>query len=366
MYERIIKKQIEKELFKGKAIIIVGPRQVGKTTLCGELIKNKDFIKFDCDNPSTRELLANKDLEYLKKLIGNKKIIFIDEAQKVQNIGQTLKLLVDHFKEKLQIIATGSSSINLLDETSEALTGRKRVFYLYPLHLKEIYDDNLKLIQNIDTILVYGTYPEVLNKSSFEEKITHLMEISSSYLYKDLLEFQKIKNSDIIFKLLRALAFQIGNEVSYNELSNLLGIDKNTVERYIDLLEKSYIVFRLSPYVKNKRKEISKAKKIYFYDLGIRNSIINNFNSIESRDDFGSLFENLCVLERMKFRQYNKIYANQFFWRNYSGDEVDLIEERDGKLFSFEFKYKKIKIKIPKDWKDVKLIYKENIFELFE
>ncbi len=273
---------------------------------------------------------------------------------------------MDHFKEKKQLIITGSSSINLLDNTSESLTGRKNVFTLFPLSVCEIHKDNLSMIKELENLLIYGTYPEVVKLKSFEEKISLLTELNSSYLYRDLLEFQKVKNAEVIFKLVRALSLQIGNEVSYNELSKILGIDKKTVEHYIDLLEKSFIVFRLSAYRKNMRREITKTKKIYFYDLGIRNAVINNFSPLNLRDDVGKLFENFCILERMKFRLYNNIHTNQFFWRTYEGAEIDLVEERGGKLFAYEFKYSSKRIKSVKDWKNVSLINKENFFELFQ
>ncbi|MBI5065622.1 ATP-binding protein [Candidatus Woesearchaeota archaeon] len=365
-YKRILEKEIKNLLFKGKAIMIVGPRQVGKTTLSEELIKEHKYIKFNCDNPTERELLSNKDLNYLIELIGEKKIIFIDEAQKVETIGQSVKLLVDHFKKEKQLIITGSSSINLLEDTSESLTGRKHVFTLFPLSSCEIYKDKLEMIKDLEQMLIYGMYPEVVKLKNFNEKVLLLKELNSSYLYRDLLEFQKVKNAEIIFKLVRALSLQVGNEVSYTELSSNLGIDKKTVEHYIELLEKSFIIFRLSAYRRNMRREITKTKKIYFYDLGIRNAVINNFNPLNLRDDVGKLFENYCILERMKFRAYNKINANQFFWRSYEGNEIDLVEEREGKVFAYEFKYSAKKIRVIQNWKNIKQINKENFFELFK
>ncbi|MFA6106381.1 MAG: ATP-binding protein [Patescibacteria group bacterium] len=347
MYKRLLKEQIQEKLFKGKAVIITGARQTGKTTLAGEILSeaNKKVKIFNCDNPTDRELLNNKDLEYLELLIGDAEIILIDEGQKVETIGQTLKLLADYFKDKKQIIATGSSSINLLDKTQEALTGRKFVYHLFTLSLEEIYPskDYLKISKEIENYLIYGNYPDVVTKSSFDEKKELLKELSSSSLYRDILEFQEIKNSTIILNLLKALALQIGHEVSYTEISSLVGIDKNTVERYVDLLEKSYIIFRLPPYAKNKRREISKLRKIYFYDLGIRNAIINNFNALGERNDKGVLWENFLVAERLKYQAYHKIYANNYFWRTYDGAEVDLVEEREGRLYGFEFKWNKKK-----------------------
>jgi len=349
MYKRLLEPIIIKRFFKGKIIIIVGPRQTGKTTLGLKLIEGfpkEESRLFNCDNPSDRELLSNKDLEFLKQLVGNVKFIFIDEAQKVENIGETLKLLVDFYKEKKQIIVTGSSILNLLDDTQESLTGRKYVYQIFPLSLQEIYSDKnyLKIIKELESLIIFGSYPEVVSLSSFEEKKELLKELASSYIYKDILGFQDVKSPDVLVKLLKALALQIGSEVSYSELSNTVGIDKKTIERYVQLLERNFIIFRLKPFTKNKRREISKLKKIYFYDVGIRNAIINNFNFLDSRKDTGSLWENFMIAERMKFRFYNKIDADQYFWRTYDGSEVDLIEEKSGKLNGYEFKWSTKKI----------------------
>lgn len=375
MYKRYIQNQIEKSFYKGKIIIIVGPRQVGKTTLSQEVIKKHDpqkikSIFFNCDNPSDRSSLNEKDIESLDKIIGNKKIIFIDEGQKVSSIGQTAKLLIDKYKNKKQIIITGSSSINLLNKTEEALTGRKKTFYLYPISLIELYPDRniLKAKKELESILLTGLYPDILNIQSLNEKQQELYELSSSNLYKDILEFEQVKNSTIIFNLLKALSLQVGSEVSYNELANIIGIDKKTVERYIDLLEKNYIIFRLAPYYTNKRKEISKSKKIYFYDLGIRNAIINNFNSLDMRNDVGALWENFLVVERIKYLKYNNIISNNYFWRTFTKTEVDWVEERNGRLYGFEFKYKDKKVKEPMLWKnynnsEFKLITSKNFNE---
>ena len=264
----------------------------------------------------------------MKSLVGDAKVVLIDEGQKVENLGQTLKLLVDHYKKEKQIIVTGSSSFNILDKTEEPLTGRKFVFNLFPLSIEEIYPDkDVSLImKDLETYVVYGSYPEVQVKTRMEEKQEVIHEISESYLYKDVFEFQKIKKSTTLDNLLRALALQIGGEVSYTELSNIVGIDKKTVENYIDILEKNYIIFRLYPYAQNKRKVISKLKKVYFWDLGIRNSIINNFNFLNFRNDVGALWENFCILERLKYQSYHKIYSNNYFWRTYAQAVIDLIE----------------------------------------
>lgn len=359
MYKRILQQTITKKFFSGKILIIVGARQTGKTTLSLELLKRfpKEQIRsFNCDNPTDREELFNKDIEFLKQLVGEAKIVFIDEAQKVENIGETLKLLVDFYKKKKQIIVTGSSSLNLLDNTQEPLTGRKYTYWLFPLSLEEMYPDKnyLKLTKELEGLVVLGCYPEVVSQKSFKEKKELLRELASSYIYKDILGFQEIKGPDVLVKLLKALALQIGSEVSYNELSNIVKIDKKTIERYIQLLEKNFVVFTLKPFTKNRRREISKLRKVYFYDTGIRNAIINNFNFLDSRRDVGALWENFLLVERMKFRFYNELDREQYFWRTYDGNEIDLVEEASGKLRGYEFKWgpakKKAKQNLP--WLD--------------
>lgn len=346
MYSRIIKQQILDKFFQSKSIIVIGPRQVGKTTMVNELLAEgkhqNSLISFNCDNPTDRDKLNDKNFEYLKLLVGDKKIIFIDEAQKVKTIGQTIKLLVDNFKKEKQIIATGSSSINLLDMTQEPLTGRKIVFKLFPLSLEELYPDKnlLRLDKELEMLLIYGSYPDIINAAGLSDKEDLLKELSASYLYKDILEFQQVRNADAIHSLLKALALQVGSEVSYNELAKLIGLDKKTIERYIDLLEKNFIIFRLPPFYKNKRRAISRLKKIYFYDLGIRNAIINNFNQLSYRQDTGALWENFCLAERIKYQAYHKLNVNNYFLRTYDGAEIDLIEERGGSLNGYEFKWK--------------------------
>lgn len=359
MKKRIIKKSLIKQFWKAKIVILTGARQTGKTTLIKEIINedNRDSVRFfNCDNPSDRNLLDNKDLEFLINLIGDAKIIFIDEGQKVESIGQTLKILVDHYGNKKQIIATGSSSFNLLERTQEALTGRKFVFHLFPLSLEEIHPDKnmLTIIKELPTYLTYGNYPEVVMQDSFDNKKRRLEELVSSCLYSDILEFQKIKSHSVLINLLKALAYQVGSEVSYTELSSLLGIDKNTVERYVNILEKNYIIFRLPPYASNKRKTISKLRKIYFCDIGVRNALIGNFNFPEERNDVGILWENFIATERLKFQAYHEIDASNYFWRTYDGAEVDWVEERAGKIYGHEFKWNsKAKGRVSSFWRDV-------------
>jgi len=357
-YSRLLTSTIKKTFFSGKAVVIVGARQVGKTTLSKKIIADykksgKTSYLFNADNPTDRDVLNNRDLEQLKGLVADYDIILIDEGQKIETIGQTLKLLVDFYGATKQFIVTGSSSFHLLNMTSESLTGRKRVFNLYPLSQKEIFSsDFLTAKKNLENILIYGTYPEVVNSESLIAKQNVLQDISSGTLYKDILEFQLIKNPAVLNNLLKALALQVGSEVSYNELSGLLGIDNATVEKYIDLLEKSYVIFRLPPYFTNKRKEISKSKKIYFYDTGIRNAILRNFNTLDLRNDVGALWENFLIVERLKNNEYAHRFPHTYFWRTLNQSEIDYIEEINGQLSAFEFKWnpRKVRKQAPKSF----------------
>ena len=287
MYARFLVSELKRRWFSGKAILLTGARQTGKTTLIKAFLASEGHLEhtrfFNCDNITDREMLREKDLDFLIQLVGNARVIFIDEGQKVPGIGETLKLLVDHFGGEKQLVVTGSSSINLLNQTQEPLTGRKWVYQLYPLSLAEIYPngDFLSALKGLEERLIYGSYPEIVNTTGFGDKAERLTELTSSYLYKDILEFQQVKNPDVLTRLLKALALQVGNEVAYNELASLVGIDKNTVERYVDLLEKNFVLFRLPPYFQNKRKEISKMRKVFFYDNGVRNALLNNFLPLE-------------------------------------------------------------------------------------
>jgi len=354
MYKRLIEDKIKKDFFGGRVIVVVGARRVGKTTLMKILLQTsavETILSLNADNPADRSLLEGADLVKLREVVGGRKILFIDEAQKIDKVGDVLKLLVDDFGKEKQIVVTGSSSINLLDMTSEPLTGRKYVYFLFPLSFEELYNgDGLELERGLDQRMIYGSYPEVVNVIGSHNKERVLRELASSYLYKDILEFQEVKSSSLIYSLLKALALQIGSEVSYSELANLLGIDKKTVIRYIDLLEKSFVIFRMGGYSGNKRREISKNKKVYFCDNGIRNAVLENFNELDSRDDLGALWENLLISERQKYTNYHDIFGRSYFWRTYDGSEVDLVEERGGKLFGFEIKYKKGVVYVPAKW----------------
>lgn len=337
--KRTIQSRLEDKLFKGKVIILYGPRQVGKTTLVKEIQKKNlsDSIYFNCDEPDIREKLENKTSTFLKELIGDKKIIIIDEAQRVKNIGITLKLIIDNFKD-VQVIATGSSSFDLANKTTESLTGRKYEFYLYPFSIEELNPEKnkIEIDRTIENRMIYGLYPEVIIKSAEAEENIKL--IAKSYLYKDILQYQNIKNPNILEKLLQSLALQVGNEVSYNELSNFLDIDKKTVANYIEILKKAFVIFELKPFSRNLRNELRKLRKIYFFDNGVRNALINNFNSLDRRNDAGQLWENFIISERVKINSNHGNDYNMYFWRTHDKKEIDYLEEKNGKLYGYKIK----------------------------
>ncbi|MFA5446166.1 MAG: ATP-binding protein [Candidatus Paceibacterota bacterium] len=356
-----MQKKIEKELFAGKVIIVYGARQVGKTTLAKQILDNFKGKSnyFNCESLSVQEALSKAEPKLLKDFLGDSELVVFDEAQKIKDIGTILKLLIDTYP-KIQVIATGSSSFKLANKVSEPLTGRKIVFNLYPFSVEEIKANQgfLGTESSLEKILRFGAYPDVFF-SSEEKAIEKLDQLASSYLFKDVLSFEGIKKSSIVVKLLQLLALQLGNEVSYNELATKLGVSRITIEKYIDILEQCFIIFRLSSFNRNLRNEISKSIKIYFYDLGIRNTLIRNFNPLAIRNDAGVLWENFCVIERIKYNHYNNIYVNRYFWRTYDQKEIDYIEERDGKLFAYEFKWKQNKEKRPTKFLDA---YKNSEF----
>lgn len=337
--KRTIQSRLEDKLFKGKVIILYGPRQVGKTTLVKEIQKKNlsNSIYFNCDEPDIREKLESKTSTFLKELIGDKKIIIIDEAQRVKNIGITLKLIIDNFKD-VQVIATGSSSFDLANKTTEPLTGRKYEFYLYPFSIEELNPEKnkIEIDRTIENRMIYGFYPEVIIKSAEAEENIKL--IAKSYLYKDILQYQNIKNPNILEKLLQSLALQVGNEVSYNELSNFLDIDKKTVANYIEILKKAFVIFELKPFSRNLRNELRKLRKIYFFDNGVRNALINNFNSLDRRNDAGQLWENFIISERVKINSNHGNDYNMYFWRTHDKKEIDYLEEKNGKLYGYKIK----------------------------
>jgi uncharacterized protein len=349
MIKRELEILISSRMNKGKAIIILGPRQTGKTTLMLKIAGHEgSFLMLNCDDPIVRDQLDNVNTETLRQLLGKQKIVFIDEAQRVKNIGLTLKLITDTIKD-VQLLVSGSSSFELTDKVNEPLTGRKWEYFLFPVSWNELYDHygHLSAFQQLETRLIYGMYPDVINNPGEEKEI--LKQLTDSYLYKDLFSLQGIRKPELVVSLLRALALQLGNEVSYNELSRLLQVDKKTIINYIDLLEKAFVIFRLLPYRRNLRTEIGTSRKIYFYDTGIRNAIAANFNPLSLRQDTGSLWENFLIAERMKSNHYSGRWANSYFWRTTLQQEIDYLEEREGKLFAYEFKWSSSgKYKIPK------------------
>ena len=341
MILRKLESAIISRLFKGKAIIVLGPRQTGKTTLLKQIAarQNEALLWLDADEPIVRTQLTDANIADLKLIIGNNKILVVDEAQQIKNIGITLKLIIDHIPE-VQLLVSGSSALELAEGISEPLTGRKYEFYLYPLAYEELvnhhgYMEEKKLLERR---LVYGSYPEVINHMENMKETLGLL--AGSYLYKDIFRYRDLRRPELLESLLQALALQLGSQVSYYELGRTIGADTETVQRYIELLEKTFVIFRLRAFSRNIRNEIKKSRKIYFYDNGIRNALISNFNTLNLRTDKGALWENYLVSERMKFMHYNGIYANRYFWRTHQQQEIDYIEDRDGILHAFEFKWK--------------------------
>lgn len=340
MFTRSLQSVIENRLYQKKAIILIGARQVGKSTLFDNIVKQiqQPSLILNCDEPETRQILTDINSKQLALLIGKNKVVVIDEAQHVDNIGMTLKLITDNFPD-IQLLATGSSSFELRNRLNEPLTGRKYEYTLYPMSTEELMHDKglLYVKQTLDSRLLYGSYPDVLNNPDNAKEI--LMNLASSYLYKDILEHEGIRRPELINKLLIALALQVGSEVSYNELAKTIGTDNKTIERYIDMLEKCFVIFRLSAFSRNLRTELRKSKKIYFYDNGIRNAIIQNFAPLAMRQDVGALWENFFISERIKHNHYNGSYAQSYFWRTTRQQEVDYIEIENGEISAFEMKW---------------------------
>lgn len=346
---------LAKYIKPGKALVIYGPRRVGKTTIMENFL-SKCKLKYRLatgDDISVQNILGSQNMKEILEYTEDYELIAIDEAQKIENIGIALKMIVDHCP-KIRIIATGSSSFELAGQIGEPLTGRKTTLTLYPaaqMELKHLYNKH-DLKEKLPEYLVYGAYPDIIAAGKPDEKAALLHELVNSYLLRDILELEKVKGSKILMDLLRLLAFQVGNEVSLTELSKHLGIDCKTVGRYIDLFEKSFILYNLRGFSRNLRNEVSKKGKYYFYDNGIRNAVIANFNSLELRNDTGALWENFLFTERLKKQAYCKILCNNFFWRTWDQKEIDFIEERDGKLYGYEFKWGDKAVKIPRGWKE--------------
>jgi len=352
MINRILSKEIDKRLYDGKAIIILGARQVGKTSLLREMFDgNQDVLWLEGDNLETQMLFENFTLPLAKTLLGDKKILLIDEAQNILNIGVKLKVVIDQLKG-IKVIATGSSSFDLANKINEPLTGRKWEYKLFPLSFAEMtaHHGFFEEYRMLEQRLVYGYYPDVVVQSE-EDVVEILQGLATSYLYKDILKWESIQKSDRMIKLLQALAFQVGSQVSYTELGKICGLDAKTIEKYVLLLEQAFIIFRLHSFSRNQRNELKFSKKIYFHDNGIRNAVIANFNPINLRDDVGALWENFLLSERLKRNHYAHSYARSWFWRTQTQKEIDYLEEKDGVIYAFEFKWNKSKkIKAPADF----------------
>lgn len=363
---------IETLMSQDKIIILYGPRQVGKTTLMRRILSEIPLRKLEinADQLSYIEVLSSRNLLKMKELIGDHELIFIDEAQNIPDIGINLKIIHDSLPQ-LKVIATGSSAFELANQVKEPLTGRTRTFRLYPISVQELLKlyTPFEVKQRLESFLLYGMYPEVLQLEGRIQKIEHLNELGAAYLYKDVLKLSNIKHPDKINKLLRMLALQVGSLVSLHELGQALEMSHNTVNDYIDILEKGFIIFRLSGFSRNLRKEITKMNKIYFYDLGIRNMLIGNFNALDSRTDVGPMWENFLLAERIKKMAYEPAFANIYFWRTYSGAELDYVEEAGGRLLGYEFKYNPRKTKAPASWLETyenasfQLVNRENFLD---
>jgi uncharacterized protein len=371
MINRLVLDKIREKLFKGKVIVVMGPRQVGKTTLVRSLVEegHGPYLWLNADEIDVQQQLTDATSPKLKGIFGSYKIIVIDEAQRVRNIGLTLKIAADMLPE-YQVIATGSSAFELANEIVEPLTGRKHEFHLFPISFEEMAEGSSvwEEARSIEHRLVYGWYPNVVSRQGSEVDI--LSDLTGSYLYKDILALGIIKRPEVLVKLIQALALQAGSEVSYHELGQTVGADNQTVERYIDLLERSFIIFRLSALRRNLRTELKKSRKIYFYDNGVRNAVIRQYGPVENRADRGALWENFLVSERLKWLHYHGHYANRYFWRTLSQQEIDYVEEWGGAIDAFQFKWKPTdKLALPESFvkayqvRQSKVVHRENFTE---
>ncbi|MBK9017508.1 MAG: ATP-binding protein [Saprospiraceae bacterium] len=361
--QRFIQSQIEARMVSGKVVVLLGPRQVGKTTLLRDILSKETtpYLFVSGEDRGTQTWLGSQSIETLRQNIGSHQLLVVDEAQHVPNIGLNLKLIVDHIPN-LRILATGSSAFDISNQTGEPLVGRKWEFELYPISQLELSSTEapFQTEELMPQRLIYGAYPEIITSVGLSDKRELLNHIVNGYLYKDLLMYEEIRKSKKIIEILSLLAFQIGSTVSVHEIGKTIGMNTRTVEKYLDLLEKVFVLKRLGGFSRNLRKEISKGSKYYFWDNGIRNAIINNFNELNLRNDAGALWENYLITERLKKQQYTKIFSNNYFWRTYDQKEVDFVEERDGRLFGFEFKWSKGKVNPPSIWLET---YPEASFE---
>lgn len=370
--KRLAEEIIIRKMNPGKVVLLLGPRRVGKTFLIKHILsKTKEkYLFWNVEDLAVQESLKRRSVRNYSNLIQDSKLLVIDEAQIIPEIGMVLKLFVDSFDD-LKIIATGSSTFDLTKIAGEPLVGRKFDILLLPLSEIELLSNEtpIERTDNLRVRMVYGNMPEILNTSNDGEKRDYLKELVGSYLIKDILAFENVKNSSKILDLLKLIAYQVGREVSLEELGRQLSISKNTVEKYLDLLSKVFVIHKLSGFSRNLRKEVTKHSKWYFFDNGIRNTIINNFNPVGQRDDIGALWKNYVISERLKFQNYNRLYSNNYFWRTYDQQEIDWVEEREGKLFAYEFKWKDQKLKIPKAWEkaypnsEFNLIHQDNYFD---
>ncbi|MFZ4085372.1 MAG: ATP-binding protein [Vampirovibrionia bacterium] len=357
MYEFIIRSRLEtlkKNLDPRKVNVILGIRRAGKTSLLEKFLEAYEhkYLFLNGDDIQAQALLSGQSITQFQNLLAGYKLLVIDEAQQVPNIGLNLKLIIDHVTD-VTVLVTGSSLFDLDQKLGEPLTGRKKTFKLFTIAQLELnaYENPLESSANLDNRLVYGSYPEVITAINNHEKEIYLREIVNSYLLKDILVYDGIKNSNKIYKILQLLAYQVGKEVAFDELATHVSMSKNTVEKYLDLLEKNFILYKQSSFSSNPRKELSKKKRFYFHDNGIRNALINNFNPLSIRNDVGELWENYIFYERMKFLEYNDVFVNRYFWRTYDQQEIDLVEERNQCLSAFEVKYSsKAKYKFSKYW----------------
>ena len=353
MIKRFYTGKISELLEPNKILVVYGPRQVGKTTLIQDFLRSYSGKAYSStgENALLADILKSHDFTKIKSFFSGYDLIVIDEAQKIDHIGSALKIIVDQMPG-IRVIATGSASFDLSNKVGEPLVGRQRQINLFPISVAEIVSHfgGAYPQEHLEQFLIFGLYPEILTVDSIDKKREKLALLRDGYLYRDILEMENLRNSKKILDLLRLIAFQIGKEVSLQELGQRLGMSRATVERYLDLLEKTFVLINLRGFSRNLRSEISKTSRYYFYDVGIRNAVIDNFNPLNTRDDVGALWENFIFMERLKKRSYQKIYANMYFWRTWQQQEIDLVEERDGKIFGYEIKFSDKKTKTPTQW----------------